>query len=293
MSGLVSDSYSPIRDPAAFVAAGYEGCMRYLSLTPAKNLTKSEAEACWAAGLLVGLNWETSADAWQGGGETGARAGHTANLQADALGFPPATPIYYTPVDQSVSVAAAWPLVADYLARAAAEGPRPVGLYWGSPMIDRAMREGLATYGWIAGAYSWSFPKSKPPRWDPPADTGDAHLLQRPGELSVSGTAIDRNDVLRREWGGYNPSQTVHQEDDDMPAPRQFLAEDPETHEVGLFTEWKDERVWVDHTEDVQGLIAVGVPWIGQNKTFFRITSRKEGVGDLYHRQPAVVAPPG
>jgi hypothetical protein len=214
MPDLVSDSFSPIGNPAAFPAAGYVGCMRYLRLTAqTSSLTARECERIWAAGLLIGLNHESTADAWRGGTEKGLAAGFTANTAADALGFPATTPIYYTPCDEGGGQI---DLVRDYLTAAATQGPRPVGLYWGIPQIDQLLGEGVISHGWIAAAYAWSAPR-KPQN----GDTGGAHLLQKVGSPTVGGTPIDVNEVLRPDWGGWHPDQG-----DDALKVRQILVRD-------------------------------------------------------------------
>jgi hypothetical protein len=153
----------------------------------------------WAAGLKVGLNHESTADAWRGGATAGQRAGATANQQADELGFPDNVPIYYTPVDQGGGDIN---LVRHYLIAAGQEGPRPVGLYWGVWQIEQLLDEGIISYGWIAAAYSWSAP-----RRPQAGDVGRAHLLQTLAQPTIGGTVVDVNQVLRPDWGGWHPDQ--------------------------------------------------------------------------------------
>jgi hypothetical protein len=49
-------------NPAAVRAAGYQFVLGYVSNSPGKNLTAALASAYRAAGLGVGLVWETAAD---------------------------------------------------------------------------------------------------------------------------------------------------------------------------------------------------------------------------------------
>lgn len=79
--------------PAAIRAAGYAAVWRYLSLDPSKNLTAAEAAALHAAGLGIGLVWETAAQRGLGGAAAGAVDGNAAATQARAIGLPPGAPL--------------------------------------------------------------------------------------------------------------------------------------------------------------------------------------------------------
>lgn len=88
MSLLAIDYAWARPDPAAIKAAGYDAVLRYLSADPTKNLTPGEAAALHAAGLGIGLIWETTAQAALGGGPAGAADGAQAVGEAQALGLP-------------------------------------------------------------------------------------------------------------------------------------------------------------------------------------------------------------
>ncbi len=75
--------------PARIKAAGYVGVMRYLSPGPnAKNLTTAERDALLAAGLSIGVVWETVANRAAQGFDAGAHDAQVANGQADGLAIP-------------------------------------------------------------------------------------------------------------------------------------------------------------------------------------------------------------
>jgi hypothetical protein len=188
-------------NPAAIRAAGVSGVMRYLSHSPAKNLSVGEAGALKSAGLWIGLNWESTATrvntAGAGGGQTDARI---ANAMADQLGVPAAAAIFYS-CDTAPNVAAA----RAYFLGVRSAGGRPVGWYGGA-LTGRILRsEGLVSYVWVANAASWSGFR----HWDDMANAArtwsDVHMLQHvdrplPG---LDPGAYDLNEVLRPfpAWG--------------------------------------------------------------------------------------------
>lgn len=91
----LSCDYSLARpSPAAIKAAGYVAVWRYLSPNPnAKNLSVSEANALHAAGLGIGLIWETFADRALSGEAGGTADGTAAVAQAKALGAASGCPL--------------------------------------------------------------------------------------------------------------------------------------------------------------------------------------------------------
>jgi glycoside hydrolase-like protein len=80
---------------SAIVKSGYVGAMRYLSLTPAKNLTKAEAKALHDGGCAIGLVWETTATRASEGVAAGETDCALAEKQARGLGYPENCPIFY------------------------------------------------------------------------------------------------------------------------------------------------------------------------------------------------------
>ncbi|MDA8440498.1 MAG: DUF1906 domain-containing protein [Propionibacterium sp.] len=172
MSTLVD--YSLARpDPASIVSSGAAGVMRYLSHTPAKNLSAGERDALHAAGLAVGLVWETDG-VTTGGAGVGASHAQQANAQADALGYPVDCPIFYA-TDHDYDPAA----VAGYYLGVASAGGRPWGVYGGIRVVDG-----------VAAPYSW-----QTAAWSAGRISDRAHIYQRVGGAPIPG--IDVNDLRR------------------------------------------------------------------------------------------------
>lgn len=154
-------------EPSAIKAAGYDVVMRYLSHDPSKDLSLTEAKALHAAGLGIGLVWETTASRAGAGQAAGASDAKEANAAADRLGFPRSCPIFYA-VDYDAAPSAVEP----YFTGVKSVGVRPIGVY-GSYRVVEAIRAKYASHGWQTMA--WSF------------DTGTgrylvsshAHLYQR------------------------------------------------------------------------------------------------------------------
>lgn len=194
MSDFIYDYSWSRPDPAALGA----GVIRYLCppSNGLKRLTKAELNVLHAAGKPVGLVWEATADSssWDGA---------EADRQADALGFPDSTPIYFAQ-DAYVN-----PATYDMIAQRLAAQPtrRPKGLYAGAPLVQHVLDAGIAAYGWIAGALSWSM--------SPPYSVAKAvglapgaHLIQLVN-TDVPGT--DANTVLKPSWGGWHPDHAGDQ----------------------------------------------------------------------------------
>jgi hypothetical protein len=100
MTDTLSIDYSFARpDPAAIRAAGYGGVWRYLSTDPDKSLGKEEAAALHAAGLGIGLVWESTAQRSLEGAQAGTDDGITAAEQARALGVPDGCPLLVAVAD--------------------------------------------------------------------------------------------------------------------------------------------------------------------------------------------------
>jgi len=82
--------------PAALKAAGCGVVLRYVSTVGnPKNITKAEYAALHAAGIQVGLVFETTAGWMLGGYSAGVAAAHSARAQATAAGYPADHAIWY------------------------------------------------------------------------------------------------------------------------------------------------------------------------------------------------------
>lgn len=119
-------------DPVALKAAGYVGAMRYLARTvDAKLLQASERDALHAAGLGIGLVWETTASRAGEGEAAGVADVRSAEALADDLGVPDDLPIFYA-VDFDAGPAQ----VAPYVEGVRANARRPVGLYGSFRIVE-------------------------------------------------------------------------------------------------------------------------------------------------------------
>jgi hypothetical protein len=146
--------------PSLLTRSGFRFVMGYVSHNPAKNLTAQNVRDYIAAGLSVGLVWEDSAGAALLGAAAGARDGAAADAQADSIGYPVDSPIFFA-VDQSVSLSQINGPIRAYAVAFDAAMKRPAGVYGSFLVVNtlvtpgqRPMRYGWQTAGWSAGALS-------------------------------------------------------------------------------------------------------------------------------------------
>lgn len=192
---------------AAVRAAGYTGVLRYVCpdnvASHGKLISKAEADAIRAAGLDLTLNFEWYETRPTKGYAAGLADAQVADAQADAVGYPLGCAIYY-----SVDFGATWGAVSDYFHGVKAASRRPIGVYGGIPIIRAAIDSGLARFGWVTNAASWSGLSS----WSAVASAAKAdpthcHLLQHLHSntpLHVAGSAdtdFDPNTVLSASYG--------------------------------------------------------------------------------------------
>jgi hypothetical protein len=135
--------------PDTIKSSGYSGVMRYLSTDPAKNLQPAERDALLAAGLSIGLVWETYANRAAAGFSAGAADAKGAEAQASTLGLPAGLPIFY-----AVDFAADPNVVKPYFDGVRSVATRPVGIYGSLSVVDAALAGGWAAYAWQACAWS-------------------------------------------------------------------------------------------------------------------------------------------
>jgi Domain of unknown function (DUF1906) len=189
-------------DPAALAAAGYRFACRYLSLDPAKNLTRAEAETLAAHGISVVANWEYGAtDALRGyaGGKTDATL---ALAQAVATGMPPGRPIYLsadwnvTPAQESVVTA--------YLKGAESVlGQSETGEYAGYYPIKLTLDDDTAAWTWQTDAWSGG-------QWNARAQ------IRQTGTALVGGEQVDVNEAMTADYGQWTPGGTDMEQADPL-----------------------------------------------------------------------------
>lgn len=164
------------------------GVMRYLSGGGSKDLSASERDALFGAGLEIGLVWETTATRMNGGYPAGADDAQRANTEADGLGFPPDRPIYFANDQNS-----AFDVHVDYMRGARDYSGRPVGPYGNGTLIDRCANELGCRYGWKVSTW---------------AGSGTSACLVQEANIGSPVSGTDVNTVLRDDWGQWHGSTT-------------------------------------------------------------------------------------
>lgn len=212
--------------PSGLRAQGFQFVSRYLSWLPnGKVISIAERDQLLMAGLDISLNWEFAAGDQLNGAGTGATHAREAVRQAQALGYPPGSTIYYSS-DTDVT-RAQWdgPVKAYQLsARAVTNGGGyRFGIYGGYDVIRWSFDEGVAQDGWQT--YAWS-----EGRWD-----SRAHMRQTRNNVTVLGVDCDLDETvgpvtLWKNTGG-DMALTVQQEAELV-------------HAVGLINQHFESTVW-------------------------------------------------
>lgn len=163
-------------DPAAIKRAGYAFALRYLAAggpsTMGKVIGFAEREALHAAGLGVGLVWETTQMRPLDGAAAGKADGQTARAMAHDLGFPDGFPIFGA-VDFDPP-ASQYPTIAAYLQAGGFECYANAGTC--QYMADHGVCKHFWQHDWGGGTF------------------GGRHLHQR-GQISLAGAQVDVNDA--------------------------------------------------------------------------------------------------
>jgi hypothetical protein len=169
--------------PAALKAAGVGLVMRYVSTAGnSKNITASEYKALTAAGIQVGLVYETSANWMLGGYNTGLADARSARAQATAVGYPTWQRIWYA-ADWDASTAQIATVLDALHGAADAEGSKArVAIYGGYDVVQAAAGAGYAG-AWQTVAWSGG-------HWSPAAV-----LRQTGAQATCGGVQVDVNEV--------------------------------------------------------------------------------------------------
>lgn len=189
---MIGFDYTDRIAPAALKAAGCSVVFRYLSRPGwPKNLTAAEANELRAAGIPIVLNFETTADFMLGGYSAGVSCARSARAQANALGAPSNTRIYYSA--DFDATADQIPTILEFDRGAASvDGDAEVGGYGG---LKVALAEDAAGYKtWQTVAWSNG-------QWDARS------LARQTGQqLTVGGVDVDVNEIedlaALGAWGG-------------------------------------------------------------------------------------------
>lgn len=148
MTSLAIDYAWQHPNPSAIRAAAYVGVLRYLSHDPSKDLSAAERDGLHAAGLGIGVAWETTATRPTQGRTAGMDDARTARTQAHALGYPSSCPIYFA-VDEN----AAWTQVSAYAEGALSVLGSQTGIYGSLAVCVAAARSGIP-WRWQTEAWS-------------------------------------------------------------------------------------------------------------------------------------------
>lgn len=182
---------------AALAAAGIRFAARYLSHTPAKNLTAGEADDLAAHGVSCIVVWETTANRAGAGEAAGVQDALDAAAQAAACGQPPGRPIYFA-VDYDANPATVVPY---FRGAASVLGLARVGVYGGYRVVAYLLVTGRARWAWQTAAWSGG-------QWDP-----HAHIRQPATGLRINGVSCDRDTATATDYGQWMPGQTPTEED--------------------------------------------------------------------------------
>lgn len=189
---MIGFDYTERIDASALKAAGCSVVFRYLS-NPGwpKNLTSAEARELLAAGIPIVLNYETNGTFMLGGFNAGVAAARSARAQANALGAPPNTRIYYS-ADFDASAEQISAILDFDRGAASVDGDAEVGGYGG-------LRVALAEDA--AGFHTWQTIAWSNGQWD-----ARALARQTGAERTVGGVQVDVNEILDLAalgaWGG-------------------------------------------------------------------------------------------
>lgn len=165
--------------------AGYVGIVRYTSDYQWKNITAAEFSQAMALGLTVTLVCEQGNQPALRGTLGGMHDSTIANQQADAVGYEPASTIYYVAEDPYTLPRSSWPVVVDYFKGLAWGGKRPKGAYGSGPLCDYLKSLGLVERTWTVST------------WGSPA--GDS-LVQLVG-ADTHGLSVDADQVQQADYG--------------------------------------------------------------------------------------------
>ena len=190
-------------NPAVMAAAGYTFAMGYLSPTPAKNVDAAELAACRAAGIALGLFWESTRGRALQGAAAGEADGRAADHQADAIGYARSAPIFFA-VDVDIN-SSNFPAIQAYANAFNAHTLRPVGAYGEADLIDFIVTPGLQPVPYGCQTAAWSGGRISP----------KAHLYQRVGHpgwpvpAGVTASSFDEEIALTfvplDGWAGGTP----------------------------------------------------------------------------------------
>lgn len=174
----------------AIAGEGYRFAARYLvPLGYAwKRLTQAEAEAISDAGMQVVSVYETSANRPAGGAAAGQADGAAAFREAQTVGQPPGTAIYFA-VDYDAGPQD-YDEIEAYLRATALQIPGyEAGVYGSFAVIEEMAQRGACRHFWQT--YAWSRGQK----------SSRANLYQYRNNVKVAGVMVDLNESFGNEGG--------------------------------------------------------------------------------------------
>ncbi len=155
MTQQLAVDYSDARPaPAAIKTSGYMGVLRYLAAPGSpKAITVAEAKGLQEAGLGILVVWEQSQQQALLGAQQGEADANVACAQADALGYPNASPIFVTVGDfpatpDQIAFIKAYYNAFKAVCAARSAGPRCAGGYATAFIIDELVAAGCSGPWW-------------------------------------------------------------------------------------------------------------------------------------------------
>ncbi|CAM3743227.1 DUF1906 domain-containing protein [Cohnella lubricantis] len=185
-------------------AAGYQFVARYLVPRDYawKRLTRTEAEAITFAGMQIVSVFETSANRPVGGAANGKEDGVAALKEAQAIGQPAGSAIYFA-VDYDAQPKD-YDAIEAYLRAAAAEIPGyEAGVYGSYAVVEEMAKRIPGIKCWQT--YAWSRGKQ----------STHANIYQYQNDTRVAGAAVDLNKSFGSEgwWDTKGGAESMSKED--------------------------------------------------------------------------------
>ena len=175
MSSEGVDTFSTALNPALTEATGKRFVLRYL-----QNLTAVEVARHHAAGLSVGVIWETTGKRALNGAASGTVDAQQALAAANKLGVPSGVPIILAECDTNITPNQIPTVAAYYKAAQAVLGAHRAWGYGGIVPARACLSLGVVG-GWMQ-TYGWS---GTPTVWDPRASIRQYLNAQRIGTTTV------------------------------------------------------------------------------------------------------------
>jgi hypothetical protein len=176
----------------ALAAAGVTFACRYLSHSPAKNLTLLEADHLSSLGIDLVVVWETTANRALASHDAGVADANEALGQANRLGMPADRPIYFA-IDFDATAHQLQHEITEYFQGVnEVLGVDRTGVYGGYRQVGAMFDAGLVSFGWQT--YAWSSG-----HWD-----GRAQIQQYRNDQSIGGVSLDFDRATTADFGQWS-----------------------------------------------------------------------------------------